>query len=105
MATRHINIDENWVEVTGATKLALVANTDYTLECVEGTSIILRDLEAAQGTPDTVPAAPPAGEFGHVMWPGTSARVGDIRRYRALRGWYLFARSSRRVATLVVTEF
>ena len=104
MASRILNIDDDeFVNIGPA--LNLVPHTEYLLEVVAGPNILLLDVEAEDSSQlDVVPPAPNKNSFGHVMWPGSSARPADLRGYRSLRGWYLFAKSTHRVATLVVTE-
>ena len=81
--------------VEAVAALSLVAGTDYTVEALDG-PVLLVETDSD--------VAPAAGVRGHLLWPGSDGRPGDVRQYRPAASAYLWVRALRAGAALVVTE-
>ena len=95
MATRPALALTASAPVEAVAALALAAGTDYTVEALDGPVLLVESTSAE---------APAPGTRGHLLWPGSDGRPGDVRRYRPVAGAYLWVRGLRGRAALIVTE-
>lgn len=87
MATRGIELTNDWMEVTGATALNMVDGENYVVEVQGPEGSKVRAHDEAMNT------KPAATADGQLYFPGTPARQADYRIYpkKAVQYWWMKA--------------